>query len=257
MANVQLEDGYIKIANRLYQALYKVDLSGSELRIIHFILYQTYGYNRKTRQLSANYIAQGTNIPIKTVRRCLKQLVYDKFITSRGSASGTKSYGINKNYDKWVLKNGEGVLKFEKGLPKNEYPLPKNEQGDYSKVSRGVLKNEQRGTQKWAQGYSKMSTNTIQNKTIQNKTIQSSSTTTGTATPKIEEIVSYCRENNYSFDCNKFYCHYNSLGWKYKGQPITDWKSLADRWNATEKQSEEPKASYDIEKYESFSIFDD
>ena len=56
MANPKLEDGYIRIANELYQALFKVNLNGSELRIVHFILYQTYGYNKKIKKLSATYI---------------------------------------------------------------------------------------------------------------------------------------------------------------------------------------------------------
>ena len=117
MANPKLEDGYIRIANELYQALFKVNLNGSELRIVHFILYQTYGYNKKIKKLSATYISDGTGIPLKTVRRCLKSLVEYNVLISRGADASAKMFGINKNYEKWYSKMGRGYPKLR--IPKN------------------------------------------------------------------------------------------------------------------------------------------
>lgn len=271
MASPQLEDGYIRVANELYRALFMADLSGAELRIVHFVLYNTYGYNKKTCQLSADFISKGTNIPVKTVRRCLNSLVTSKVLISNGSKTSIKSFGINKNYEKWVLKNGYKIPKIEGtqkwvGVLKNE---------DTQKRV-GVLKNEQGGTQKRAKGYSKMSLRVLKNEyqyktdnTRQNKTIQSSSSTTATASPKIEEVLKYCKIKNYTFDGKKFFYHYQSLGWQYKGQPITDWKALADKWQETERNSSvkgganysvgegDEKTSYDINEYENYSIFDE
>ncbi|MGN0462960.1 MAG: replication protein [Ruminococcus sp.] len=264
MASPQLEDGYTRIANELYRALYMADLSGAELRIVHFVLYNTYGYNKKTCQLSADFISKGTNIPVKTVRRCLNSLVTSKVLISNGSKTSIKSFGINKNYEKWVLKNGYKIPKIE-GTQKWVGVL-KN--GDTQKRV-GVLKNEQGGTHKRAKGYSKMSLGVLKNEyqyktdnTRQNKTIQSSSSTTATASPKIEEVLEYCKIKNYTFDGKKFFYHYQSLGWRYKGQPITDWKALADKWQETERHSsafgggDENSVSYDINEFEKYSMFD-
>ncbi len=253
MANPQLEDGYIKIANELYQALYRVSLSGSEFQIVGFVIYQTYGYNRKTRRMSASYIAKGTNMPVKTVRRCLKQLINNKIIIARGVSNSAKSYGINKNYEKWVLKNKEGVLNFGEGVLKNG----DTQKCDYSKMGT-------RGTQKWAPGVLKNEYQYNTEVTIQNKQYRSSSTT-ATAEPKIEDVFSYCQKKGYTFDCNKFFYHYQSLGWTYKGQPIANWKALADRWQATENKSadksqsskSESETSYDLDEYEKYSMFDE
>lgn len=228
MANPKLEDGYIRIANELYQALFKVNLNGSELRIVHFILYQTYGYNKKIKKLSATYISDGTGIPLKTVRRCLKSLVEYNVLISRGADASAKMFGINKNYEKWVLKN---------------------EYGGYSFLGTKVLKNE----------YQYNTDKTIQNK--HNVCLLSYSENEGKQTkPTLKEIELYCKSQKYSFDYKKFFDHYNAYDWKYKGKEITDWKSLADKWEQIERKNNpqySSSTSYDIDELENYSMFDE
>nr|DAG66073.1 MAG TPA: replication protein O [Caudoviricetes sp.] len=242
MANPKLEDGYIRIANELYQALFKVNLNGSELRIVHFILYQTYGYNKKIKKLSATYISDGTGIPLKTVRRCLKSLVEYNVLISRGADASAKMFGINKNYEKWVLKNGERV-------PKNGERVPKIEYGGYSNLGTKVLKNE----------YQYNTDKTIQNK--HNVCLLSYSENEEKQTkPTLKEIELYCKSQKYSFDYKKFFDHYNAYGWKYKGKEITDWKSLADKWEQVERKNNpqySSSTSYDIDELENYSMFDE
>lgn len=88
--------------------------------------------------------------------------------------------------------------------------------------------------------------------------------------PEMNEVKNFCKEKNFSFDAEKFYYHYEALGWTINGQPVSDWKALAYKWNSTEKDVSAKKedksvffnrlinnnpASYDIEKYERFSMF--
>ena len=251
MSNPQLEKGFTRIANELIQALYRVNLNGSEFRIILFIIYQTYGYNKKSRQLSYTYISKGTGIPYGSVRRSIKHLFECGIINQKSSNDNSIiELSVDKNYTQW--------------MSKNEHPLSKNEQ---SKMNTPCSK---MSAQKWTEGVSKnerypcskMDTNTRQNKTRQIKTIQSSSTTTSETAPKFDEVISYCDKKGYTFDSNKFFYHYQSLGWKYKGQSIADWKALADRWQVTENQflynaKAETKTSYDIEEFENYSMFDE
>ena len=72
------------------------ELSGSELRIVHFVLYNTYGYNRNIRTLTASYISKGTGIAIRTVRSSLNSLVEYKVLFSIGAKASAKMFGINK-----------------------------------------------------------------------------------------------------------------------------------------------------------------
>lgn len=243
MANPQLENGYIRIANEIYKEIYKIDLSASELRILLFVIFQTYGFNKKIKKMSANYISQGTEIPVKTVRRALNGLINKNILFSKNHGqNNSKSYGIVKDYDKWLLKN-EYPSTQKRVSPQTSTPL----------LTNGLPKNEPKGTQNCAFDYSKMSTNTRQYNTRQYKQDSSSSTTTTDSTlkPTLENIKSYVKEKGYKFNPEKFYQHYEILGWEYKGTPIKNWKLLADRWNNAERNTGVQKlASYDIDELE-------
>ena len=209
MANPQLENGFIRIANELYVAMYRADLNGSELRILHFIIAQTYGYNKKSRMLSANYIANGTLIPVATVRKSLKSLVEKKIIIATYDSSNTpKTFRVNKKHDTWCL-------------PKNGHTL-------YPKMS--TQNSTDPMTIPYQSDYPKMVTNKRQNKTIQKKERQSSG-----QPPTLDEILAYCRERGHTFDAEKFYYTYEAVGWKSKGSKISNWKALADVWQKTER----------------------
>lgn len=209
MANPQLENGFIRIANELYVAMYSVDLNGSELRILHFIIYQTYGYNKKSRLLSAPYIANGTHLSIQAVRKGLKSLIEKNIIhADPGYSNSPKVLSVNKKYKEWRL--------------------PQSYQSDYYKTTTQVVAD---GLPQMEQSdYYNRSTNTRQNNTIQNKTRQSSG-----QPPTLDEILAYCRERGHTFDAEKFYYTYEAVGWKSKGSKISNWKALADVWQKTER----------------------
>lgn len=78
--------------------------------------------------------------------------------------------------------------------------------------------------------------------------------------PTLKEIELYCKSKKYSFDYKKFFDHYNAYDWKYKGKEITDWKSLADKWEQIERKNNpqySSSTSYDIDELENYSMFDE
>ena len=208
MSSPQLENGYIRIANELYQAMYKANLSASELRILHFIVYQTFGYNKKSRRLSLSYIANGTGIPIRTVRRSLKNLIDRCVVFSEAEYQNeTKILSINKKYTQWRPS--------------------KNGRTDRPKMT----------GQKWTDDTSKngrtdrpkMDTKTIQNKQDRKNKTES------VCTPTKEAAILYFSEHGYSEEvANDFFNYYDALGWKIKGTQILRWEVFADRWMKTE-----------------------
>lgn len=114
--NLQLEGGYVRINNELYEALYKADFSASELRIIHFIIRQTYGYNCNTKYLTASCIANGTEISYNTVIKVIPKLKKSK-VLNEVLINGKIEIGINKYYRKWqcqkrqtLAENGSIIL---------------------------------------------------------------------------------------------------------------------------------------------------
>lgn len=104
MADVQTENGYTRIANELYDKIIKAKLNGSQAKILHAIIRNTYGYNRKTTNLSYNYLAKATNISQRQAVDTLKSLkdMNMVFVTDNGKGK-TNTLSINKDFDTWTL----------------------------------------------------------------------------------------------------------------------------------------------------------
>lgn len=63
--------------------------------------------------------------------------------------------------------------------------------------------------------------------------------------PTFEEVKDYCLERNYSISPEKFFNHFEGLGWKYKGSSIFNWKRFADNWEITEYTKKEKPSRCD------------
>lgn len=101
MENPQLEKGFIRIANSLFDALYiKAHLTQRQLIVVSFIIRMTYGYNRKSYDMSYLFIANGTGIDRRDVIRVIKQLEEFKIITIDRTQS-RNIISINKHFDQW------------------------------------------------------------------------------------------------------------------------------------------------------------
>lgn len=103
--NVQLENGYTKIANELLEALSKTALNGTQWRIVLTIIRFTYGFNKKEAEMSLKLISNKTGINIKQVGRELNLLIKYKIVLVTKEANFKKSRVIsfNKKYSKWIF----------------------------------------------------------------------------------------------------------------------------------------------------------
>lgn len=98
-----LSGGYTRIANSILKSLYSCPMINREARIILFIIYQTYGYGHKERNLSSSYIGQGTGISQNHVCEIIKKLVSAKIIKQTvDGKSKTQILGINTILKEWV-----------------------------------------------------------------------------------------------------------------------------------------------------------
>lgn len=115
--DVQPENGYTKIANELLEILAKTSLNGTQRRILDVVFRQTYGYQRKSHDLSVTFIASATNIHKKQIQRELTALIEMKIIAVVSEATFSKSRVIsfNKKYTEWL--NSSEVTN---SLPPNE-----------------------------------------------------------------------------------------------------------------------------------------
>jgi len=103
MANPQLENGYTQIANELLEFLYKRNLSPYEMRLFLFILRKTWGFKKKTDIIASRQFKKEIGLDRRIIHKVLKRLINKNIIvTSTGDKKG-KSYGIQKDFDKWNL----------------------------------------------------------------------------------------------------------------------------------------------------------
>jgi phage replication O-like protein O len=100
-AGPQLEDGFVRIANELLEAILRFDLSHREQSVVLTIIRKTYGYGKKEDDISATQIGELCGIARPHVTAALNQLALRNVITKRAGRFGS-IIGIQKNYRKWV-----------------------------------------------------------------------------------------------------------------------------------------------------------
>lgn len=111
MANPQKEDGFVAIANDLFEAIYMYhDFTKRQLKVLSSIIRHTYGWNKKTCTLSLREISAETGINFRHISTALQELIEKSVLYVEGYSNEKRTYRINKNYDEWgVTKTVTGV----------------------------------------------------------------------------------------------------------------------------------------------------
>ena len=112
MADVQLENGYTRIANGILEALTKAPLNGTQFRIVMLIWRETYGFNRKECSLSESYIASRLGLKRQNVHREIKGLFDHKILSvvQEATFNSSRVIAFNKHYDRWQVQLQESEM---------------------------------------------------------------------------------------------------------------------------------------------------
>jgi phage replication O-like protein O len=132
LADVQLENGYTKIANEILERMALTKLSPIQYRLIFVIWRYTYGFNRKEHEFSLSFFGKATNYDERQIRRELQKLEQRKIIFQKVSPGKPRLISFNKNYDEWILDETEGNSTPGKVTP------DKTTQGTPGKVTPGA-----------------------------------------------------------------------------------------------------------------------
>ncbi|HHI0811428.1 TPA: replication protein [Escherichia coli] len=97
----ELENGYLRIANQIQDALCIVELSGREFRVLNAIVRLTYGWSKKSDRIANSLIADKTTLKVKHVSEAVLSLAYRNIIILRRIGQ-TRYIGINTCLDKWA-----------------------------------------------------------------------------------------------------------------------------------------------------------
>jgi phage replication O-like protein O len=107
MSNPQIENGYTRIANELFEAIIKHPFSRREYAVLMCIIRCTYGFNKKEDAISGWQISEMTGIDRSHISKTINELSKNNIILK--SDHGRISHGqnvpflsINKHYKTWI-----------------------------------------------------------------------------------------------------------------------------------------------------------
>lgn len=110
MANVQLEHGYVRVANRLDEAITFAPFTGTQIKLVRAIVRLSYGWRQKTVRISLADLAARIGVPMSKdgrapghVRRALAELVAHGVVieVDRGTGKRPGALAIRKNFTQW------------------------------------------------------------------------------------------------------------------------------------------------------------
>lgn len=102
MANPQLQKGHTRIANEILNEIMKVNLNGTQFRLLIAIWRYTYGFSRKHYEMSISFLSKIIDANRSQVDRELSTLIDRNIITIVGiGQKGARIMGFNKDYNTW------------------------------------------------------------------------------------------------------------------------------------------------------------
>lgn len=102
MASPQLKNGHTRIANEIFDHIMKTNLNGTQFRLVLAIWRYTYGFQRKTNEMSISFLAKVVNVNRTQLNRELVTLIDRNIISVIGIGSkGARIMGFNKDYKEW------------------------------------------------------------------------------------------------------------------------------------------------------------
>lgn len=124
MTGPQLENGHVRIANELLDAILRAGFTKRQLLVLFFIARKTYGYGKKTDDMTVQQIANGTGLTRPHASATVRELEVINAVLKRDGKYGYL-LGINKNYGEWRTVPKQDAPRPETGhVPKRERDRP-------------------------------------------------------------------------------------------------------------------------------------
>lgn len=178
----QIENGYLKIANEIVEALARTHLSGDESKILWVIFRKTYGFNKKTDWISYSQFKEMTGMLNPNTCRTLRRLEERNIVIKTDN-----KYSFNKDYKLW--KSPTKVIKTDNS--KKSKIVIKTDNRQLSKLITPVIKTDNSELSKLINTKDNTTKDNIQ-KTILQKT--------GTPKQQMMMFLEICKNQNNGFE---------------------------------------------------------
>ena len=99
----QIENGYVRIASELLDAIILYRIPGEQMKVFLFIIRKTYGFRKKSDHIALSQFVIATGMKKPTVCRALKGLKDKNLIVIKKDNKIALNYSINKYYKQWKL----------------------------------------------------------------------------------------------------------------------------------------------------------
>jgi phage replication O-like protein O len=146
MASPQTENGFTSIANELMEAMPQYKFNGTQFRILFVVLRYTYGFKRKSHELSLTFLANKTGIHKQQIKRELDILIQNNVLVeaSAPTFNKTRSIQLNKNYKEWLIGRQSAKTltvskKDDHTVSENAYPTVSENAYQLKKVLKKVI----------------------------------------------------------------------------------------------------------------------
>ena len=122
MASPQVEDGYTRIANELFEALAQIRIPGEARQVLDVIMRKSYGFHETWAEIALDYFALKTGMTRPSLCRAINKLEALNLIDKKATPTINK-YRINKDYSTWrplTKKRPPSDKKANEDLPKGK-----------------------------------------------------------------------------------------------------------------------------------------
>lgn len=143
-----LDFGFTRLSNQILESMAKIKLSPTQYRILFVVWRFTYGFQRKTHQLSLTFLAEATECDLRLIQRELKKLIELNILMVKQVKSKTRDIGFNKNIHQWKIDNGKmDIGKIDNGETSN------SSHGEIDNDSIGKIDNQERNKENLKEKY--------------------------------------------------------------------------------------------------------
>jgi len=236
MANPQKENGFTPISNEILENIMKSQLNGTQFRIILAVWRHTYGFGRKSHEMSDTFLSVAIGVPRQQIAREIKPLIARKIILVIKDATfnNAKIIAFNKDYEAWITPQAPTSIT-------GNYVDAST--GNYVDASTGNYVDASTGNYVDAQERN-IKENFKENFKDKKHSACAKKKTAIFIPPKLDEVQIYCLERNNSIDAQAFIDFYQSKGWMVGKSKMKDWKAAIRTWERNRKDSAQPRQQF-------------